>query len=85
LRNFSQGFAIRALGAFILSLLLVFTCAAQSTAPVKNATPVATVDGQAVRDDYLIPYVQTQLRPLREQEYQIKKKALDTVDLATST
>ena len=37
------------------------------------------IDGQAINDDDLLPYVQAQLRPLREQEYQIKKKALDNL------
>lgn len=41
--------------------------------------PVATVDGQAITDDDLAPYVQSQLRPLHDQEYQIKKKALDSL------
>jgi protein-disulfide isomerase len=40
---------------------------------------VASIDGQAVTDEDLAPYVQSQLRPLREQEYQIKKKALDSL------
>jgi len=45
------------------------------------ATPapmaVATIDGQSLTDEDLAPYVAGQLRPIREQEYQIKKKALD--------
>src|SRR6266481_6761436 len=54
-------------------------CLGQSSGPAKSALPLATVDGQAVTDEDLAPYVQSQLRPLREQEYQIKKKALDTL------
>jgi protein-disulfide isomerase len=46
-------------------------------APV--SPPLATVDGQTITDDDLAPYVQGQLRPLRDQEYQIKKKALDSI------
>lgn len=68
---------MRPFGAIVASLLFVFTCGAQSGAPAKNAAPVASVDGQAITDDDLAPYVQAQLRPLREQEYQIKKKAID--------
>ncbi len=45
--------------------------------PPKSTPPLATVDGQPVTDEDLAPYVQGQLRPLREQEYQIKKKALE--------
>ena len=41
--------------------------------------PLATLDGQTITDDDLAPYVQSQLRPLRDQEYQIKKKALDSL------
>ena len=47
--------------------------------PPKSTAPLATVDGQPLTDEDLAPYVQSQLRPLREQEYQIKKKALDTL------
>src|SRR5690242_6440806 len=63
--------------------LIVFampaTMWAQTAAPAKNTTPVATVDGQTLTDDDLSPFVAAQLRPLREQEYQIKRKALDTL------
>jgi protein-disulfide isomerase len=43
------------------------------------ATELATVDDQKITEDDLAPYVAGQLRPLREQEYQIKKKALDSL------
>ena len=49
---------------------------APATSPVAE---LATVDGQAITEDDLAPYVAGQLRPLREQEYQIKKKALDVL------
>jgi protein-disulfide isomerase len=54
-------------------------CLGQSPAPAKSAPPLATVDGQPITDEDLAPYVAGQLRPLREQEYQIKKKALDNL------
>src|SRR6266478_1296733 len=60
-------------------LLFPMSCLGQSSAPAKGAPPLATVDGQAVTDEDLAPYVQSQLRPLRDQEYQIKKKALDNL------
>jgi protein-disulfide isomerase len=41
--------------------------------------PVATVEGQNIYDDDLAPLVQGQLLPLRNQEYEIKKKALDNL------
>jgi len=65
-----------ALFAFLLFPML---CPGQSSVPAKGAPPLATVDGQQVTDEDLAPYVQSQLRPLREQEYQIKKKALDNL------
>lgn len=48
-----------------------------ASVPVKN--PLATVDGQPITEEDLDPTVAGQLRPLREQEYQIKKKALDAL------
>ena len=53
----------------------------KTPAKMGPATPVAaelsTVDDQKITEDDLAPLVAGQLRPLREQEYQIKKKALD--------
>ena len=59
--------------------LLAAIGAAQSSAPAKSDPPLANVDGQKLTEEDLAPYVQSQLRPLREQEYQIKKKALDNL------
>jgi len=47
-----------------------------SDAPKANRL-VATVDGQAIYDEDLAASVQAQLQPLRNQEYEIKRKALD--------
>jgi len=44
-----------------------------------DTTPVATVDGQAITEEELGTAAQGQLRPLRDQEYQIKRKALDNL------
>lgn len=65
----------------ISSAFLFFSpCLAQSPAPAKNTpSPLATVDGQPLSEDDLAPYVAGQLRPLREQEYQIKKRALENL------
>jgi protein-disulfide isomerase len=60
-------------------LLFPMLCLGQSSAPAKSVPPLATVDGQAITDEDLAPFVQSQLRPLRDQEYQIKKKALDNL------
>jgi protein-disulfide isomerase len=51
---------------------------AQIGAP-KSKQPVATIDGKAIYDDDLFPSIQGQLFPLRNQEYEIKKRALDTL------
>jgi len=65
--------------ALFAFLLFPIFSSGQSSVPPKNTAPLATVDGQPLTDEDLAPYVQSQLRPLREQEYQIKKKALDTL------
>src|SRR5215475_3703600 len=59
--------------------LFVATSTAQKAETPQPKQPLATVDGQAVYDDDLTPFVQGQLLPLRNQEYEIKKKALDSL------
>jgi predicted DsbA family dithiol-disulfide isomerase len=66
----------------LLSLISVFcaaTCVAQSPAASKAKQPVATVDGQAIYEEDLAAASEGQLATLRTQEYEIKKKALDTL------
>src|SRR5439155_3845346 len=63
----------------LLALLFPVGGICQTSAPAKTPAPLATVDGQNLTDDDLAPYVAGQLRPIREQEYQIKKKALDVL------
>jgi protein-disulfide isomerase len=63
----------------LVSLFLVANLQAQTPETGKPKQPLAMIDGQAINDDDLLPYVQAQLRPLREQEYQIKKKALENL------
>jgi protein-disulfide isomerase len=60
-------------------LLLPILSNPQSIESAKKSDPIATVDGQAITEDDLAPLVQGQLRPLRDQEYQIKKKALENL------
>jgi len=65
-----------------IGLLIGLTSVAtecQTSSSAKTLPPLATVDGQNITDDDLAPYVAGQLRPIREQEYQIKKKALDVL------
>ncbi len=61
------------------AMFLAPMCVAQNNAPSKSSQPLAIVGGQAISEDDLLPYVQGQLRPLREQEYQIRKKALENL------
>ena len=76
--------------ALFASLLFPILCFGQASVsvsvapkgtppPPKSAQPLATVDGQAITEEDLLPQVEGPLRPLRDQEYQIKKKALDTL------
>jgi protein-disulfide isomerase len=69
---------------FKLSLLLsCFLCTAASSAQspetAKPRQPVAAVGGQAIYDDELSLSVQPQLLPLRRQEYEVKRRALDSL------
>ena len=52
---------------------------ASSTKPAQTGPPLATIDGQAITEEELAPSIEGQLRTVREQEYQIKKKALETL------
>ncbi len=63
----------------VACLLLAPVSRSQSQSPSKTKDPIAVVGGQPITEEDLTPYVQGQLRPLREQEYQIKKRALDTL------
>ena len=52
---------------------------AQNAEPAKPRQPVAIVEGQTIYYDDLIPSVKAQLLRLRSQEYEIDKKALDSL------
>ena len=78
--------ACSALFAFLLFPILSLgqasvsvSVAPKSAPPPKSTQPLATVDGQAITEQDLLPQVEGPLRPLRDQEYQIKKKALDNM------
>jgi protein-disulfide isomerase len=47
--------------------------------PKTASAAVATVDGQTITEDELLTAAQGQLRSVRDQEYQIKRKALDNL------
>lgn len=52
---------------------------ANAPAPTAASAPLATVDGRPITEEDLAPMVQGQLRPLRDQEYQVRRKALDNL------
>src|SRR5215471_2614479 len=61
----------------IMSAFFATTSVAQNADTPKPKQPVATVDGQPIYDEDLAPAVEGQLQPLRNQEYEIKRRALD--------
>ena len=58
---------------------LAATSLAQNAETLKPKQPVATVDGQPIYDQDLASSVEGQLQPLRNQEFEIKRKALDNL------
>src|SRR5579863_4582831 len=66
-------------GLIMAGFFVAAACPGQSPAPAKNSPALATIDGQTITEDDILPQIQGQLRPLRDQEYQIKKKALDSL------
>jgi len=62
-----------------VSSLFAGVSRAESADAVKPKQPVATVDGQPIYEDELASSVEGQLQPLRAQEYDIKRKALDNL------
>jgi protein-disulfide isomerase len=58
-------------------LWLASACPAQTAVAPQPKQPVAIVGGQHIYEEELLPLVQTQLLPLRHQEYEIKRAALD--------
>jgi protein-disulfide isomerase len=58
---------------------LAATSAAQNAETPKPKQPVATVEGQTIYDEDLAPSIEGQLMPLRNQEFEIKRKALDNL------
>ncbi|MGE5111759.1 MAG: thioredoxin domain-containing protein [Acidobacteriaceae bacterium] len=64
---------------FSLLLCSLPSACQSSSANKKPSEILATVDGQPIYADDLLPYIQAQLLPLRQQEYELKAKALDGV------
>ena len=66
-------------GSVLCSLSLAAAAPAQNQQSTRLKQPIATVDGQSIYEDDLAPTVQGQLLPLRNQEYDVKRKALDAL------
>ena len=64
---------------FLAILCLAAHGFGQTNGSTKPKLPVATVDGQAIYEDDLLPTIQGQILPLKNQEYDIERKALDSV------
>ena len=67
------------LALFCTSIFFAATAMSQEANVNKSRQPVATVGGQPIYDDELATSVEGQLQPLRNQEYEIKRKALDAL------
>jgi predicted DsbA family dithiol-disulfide isomerase len=68
------------LGAVLLGFSF-FACTAfsQSADLPKEKEPLAIVAGQPVYDADLVPHIQSQMRQLKNQEYEFKRKALENL------
>jgi len=64
---------------FCMSAFFAATCVAQNADTPKPKQAVATVGDQTIYDQDLASSVEGQLQPLRNQEYEIKRKALDNL------
>jgi hypothetical protein len=62
---------------FLCCFLPVAAASAQKADVTQSKQPVATVGDQTIYDQDLASAVEGQLQPLRTQEYDIKRKALD--------
>lgn len=63
---------------FVCSLVVAIYLGRASNS-VKDKEPVAVVAGKTVYEDDLLPFIQGQLRQLRNQEYELKSKALENL------
>ena len=64
---------------FVAVLLMPICSLAQSSGAAKSTEPLATVGGQPVTEDDLLPSIASKLISLRNLEYQMKKQALDNL------
>jgi len=64
---------------FVAVLLMPICSLAQSSGAAKSIETLATVGGQPVTEDDLLPSIASKLISLRNLEYQMKKQALDNL------
>jgi protein-disulfide isomerase len=64
---------------FVAVLLMPICSLAQSSRAAKSTETLATVGGQPVTEDDLLPSIASKLISLRNLEYQMKKQALDNL------
>jgi protein-disulfide isomerase len=67
------------LSLFVSVLLMPICCLAQSSGAAKTTETLATVGGQPVTEDDLLPSIASKLIALRNLEYQMKEQALDNL------
>ena len=67
--------------ALLLTLLLGCFPACGTSQSDSKKTPVATVGGQTVYEDEILPRVQNDIRKLRLEEYQLKQRAIENLIL----
>jgi protein-disulfide isomerase len=60
-------------------VLIVFCSACGSRAPAEGRAVMATIDGEAVYEEDVLPAIDSQLQQLRTQEYTLKSRALEAV------
>lgn len=65
--------------ATVMVLAGVSTTVAQAPAEDASDPVVATYDGDVIRESELEEYAQSELLPLRQQEYEIKRRAVDNL------
>lgn len=69
----------RSIFAWLLSCAALAIAAPAQVSTAPKLQPVATINGQAIYESDLLPTIHGQLLALQSQEYEVKRKALDTV------
>ena len=62
-----------------MGISILLACLFSLSAQTQQKSPVATVDGVAITEAELEPFVAGELRRLRNEEYEVKKRALSEV------